>query len=61
MVTRLAWSITEFAEMFGISKGHVYKLAQSGDLHIAKIGGRAVVADEEVQRFSASLKPETAA
>jgi Helix-turn-helix domain len=51
-----AFSVKQFATMFGLSRGMAYKLRDEGKLRITKIGARSVVTVAEARRFQASLE-----
>jgi len=52
---RLLWPIAEAAELLGISKRTLYRIADHGDLKIVKIGRYAYVSDAELRRTVENL------
>ncbi|MEP9370597.1 helix-turn-helix domain-containing protein [Mesorhizobium sp. KR1-2] len=57
---RLAYSIDEFARMFGISRSAVFDLLKSGEVRRSKILTRTVIHASEVRRFAACLTDDAA-
>lgn len=53
---KLAFSVNEFSEIFGVSRSVTYKLIKEGKLNPSKILGRTVITRSEVDRFAASLE-----
>lgn len=53
---RLAYSIDEFCETFGISRALYYDLATAGKVKPSKILSRTVITANEIKRFAASLE-----
>ncbi len=56
IIERQAYSVGEFAEMWSVSRGYLYKLRAQGKLTITKIGGRSVILREESDRFSKEIR-----
>ncbi len=48
---RLVYSVSEAAEALGVSRGWVYLRMQDGTIAAKKIGGRTVIAVEELDRL----------
>lgn len=52
---RRAYSVEEFARMFGFSRKHAYELQHRGLIRFKKIGAKTVVLRDEIVRFESSL------
>jgi Helix-turn-helix domain len=55
-----AFSVKQFATMFGLSRGMAYKLRDEGKLRITKIGARSVITVAEAKRFQRALESDAA-
>ena len=53
------FSVAAVAEMFAISRKHVYELLARGDLHSVHLGKRRLIPRSEVDRFEAALLAQT--
>ena len=42
-IERLCYTVTEAAEMLGISRNHGYEMARRGEIPVLRLGGRIVV------------------
>lgn len=49
--TRLLYPVPEAAAKLGIGRSKFYGLIESGDLHVVKIGRRALVSHDELERY----------
>lgn len=59
-IGREAYTVEEFAEMFGISRSTTYALFRKGTVRPSRILGRTVITKAEKDRFAASLHDEVA-
>jgi hypothetical protein len=50
-----AFSIKQFAAMFSLSHGMIYKLRNEGKLRIAKAGNKSIITATEARRFQSAL------
>lgn len=50
---RAAYSMQEAADLLGVSRSHVYNLAERGQLRLVRIGRRTVVPATEIDRLLA--------
>jgi excisionase family DNA binding protein len=48
---RMLYPIPEAAQKLGIGRSKFYELVESGDLHVVKIGRRALVPHDELVRY----------
>jgi excisionase family DNA binding protein len=48
ITTRRAWSITEAANIYGVSKGFVLRRIKQGDLPTRKVGRRRIILDADL-------------
>jgi|HigsolmetaAR202D_1030399.scaffolds.fasta_scaffold04796_10 excisionase family DNA binding protein len=48
---RAAYPMQEAAELLGVSRSHVYALAERGQLRLVRIGRRTVVPASEIARL----------
>lgn len=46
--------------MLGVSRTAIYELVKDGQLHLVKIGGRSLVATEEIDALVGRLRAEAA-
>lgn len=53
---RLAYTVAEFAALFGRSQTWGYRRVYAGEVVALEIGGRAMITREEILRFMSSLK-----
>lgn len=58
---RVAYRPGEVAERLDVSKAHVYRLINRGQLSVVTLGGRWMVLAEELDRFIERLKAGEAA
>lgn len=58
-MTRLLHPIPDAAQVLGISRTTIYELISAGALKPVKIGRRTFIAQEELERYVASLKEAT--
>lgn len=49
--TRRAYGLSEFADMFGISRDSAKRAAKRGDLKTIRLGGRRLVPLTEIERI----------
>jgi excisionase family DNA binding protein len=49
--TRLAFSMREVGELFGLSRDSIKRYVKNGDLQAIKVGGRVLILASEVQRI----------
>ena len=54
MQTKLAYSIPEAAAAISVSRATLYRLIQSNDLPVVKIGNRTVVRHVDLEKFLAA-------
>lgn len=54
-MTRLLHPTAEAAALIGVGRSTLYELVKSGEIKTVKIGRRTLIADDELQRFVASL------
>jgi excisionase family DNA binding protein len=52
-MTALVWNVAEAAEKLGISRAHIYKFIQTGELRSLKIGSRRMILPADVEDFLA--------
>lgn len=57
-MTRLLHPLTDAAQVLGISRTTIYQLISDGEIRTIKIGRRTLVAQDELERYVASLKKE---
>ena len=48
---RIAFSVTELAELLGISKQHIWNSIRIGDIKKAKLGRRTLIHKSEVEKL----------
>ncbi len=53
---RRAYRVSEFAQMYGLSKAFLYKLRAEGKINISRVSGAAVILREDAERFEAEIK-----
>lgn len=53
---RRAYRVSEFAQMYGVSTGLIYKLRRKGKINISHLAGSAVILREEAERFESEIK-----
>ncbi len=58
--TRLLHSVTEAAQLLGISRAHAYELTTRGELRSVRIGRRRLVSSEALREFIAGLEGDAA-
>lgn len=58
---KVAYRPAEVAELLDVSRSHVYRLIQRGQLSVVTLGGRWMVLSEELDRFMERLKAGEAA
>jgi excisionase family DNA binding protein len=46
-----AWRVNDALRQLSISRATLYKMANSGEIRLAKIGGRTLVPDFEIRRL----------
>jgi excisionase family DNA binding protein len=46
-----AWRVTDALHQLSISRATLYKMAKSGEVRLARVGGRVVVPDSEIMRL----------
>jgi excisionase family DNA binding protein len=46
-----AWRVNDALRQLSISRATLYKMASSGDIRLARIGGRTLVPDAEIKRL----------
>ena len=55
----LLWSIAAASgQLGGLGRSAIYELVKDGRLHVVHLGRRAMIADNELQRFVAALAGE---
>jgi hypothetical protein len=52
------FTVTEFARLFRISRGEVYKLHREKKLRFAKVNARTIITRPEARRFQAALETD---
>jgi excisionase family DNA binding protein len=55
VLMRLGNSLNDAADRIGVSRDGLHDLIRKGELEAKKIGRRTIIAEEELQRFMASL------
>jgi excisionase family DNA binding protein len=53
---RRVFTIAEFARIYGLSRGTVYKLASTGELRISKILGKTVIRAADAEAWEKNLR-----
>ena len=53
-MSKRAFSIHEFCQLYGVSKTLVYKEIKSGRLQTMKVGRRRLITDEQVKAWEGS-------
>lgn len=56
-IERLAYSVTEGADLIGMSRRQLYRLIGTGVIEARKSGTRTLVMRDELERYLASLPP----
>lgn len=51
MMEKLVYSITEAAEVLGISKSHAYELVKQNKLPVVELGKRRVIIKESLEQW----------
>lgn len=46
-----AWRVNDALRQLSISRATLYKMANSGEIRLARIGGRTLVPDAEIKRL----------
>jgi excisionase family DNA binding protein len=46
-----AWRVNDALLQLGISRATLYKMANNGEIRLARIGGRTLVPDSEIRRL----------
>lgn len=46
-----AWRVNDALRQLSISRATLYKMASSGEIRLAKIGGRTLIPDFEIRRL----------
>jgi excisionase family DNA binding protein len=46
-----AWRVSDALLQLGISRATLYKMANKGEIRLARIGGRTLVPDAEIKRL----------
>lgn len=57
----LAHSVTKGAERVGVSRAHLYRENAAGRIEFIRIGRRVLVTEDELRRYLADRRAETAA
>jgi excisionase family DNA binding protein len=58
---KLAYRPVEVAERLDVSRAHIYRLIQRGQISVVTLGGRWMVLAEELDRFIERVKAGEAA
>lgn len=53
---RIAYSIDEVAARFGVTKRHIFRLIQRGEMRRVKIGRKAMVLAEDLEAYIDRLR-----
>jgi len=56
---RRAYTIAEFADMWGTSKSTIHRLIHAGDLHAFKLGARVMISAKEEKAFQKRKEEES--
>ena len=53
---RRAYSVDEFARMYGVSRAFIYRLARDGKINISRVEGSSRIFRDELERFESQFK-----
>lgn len=51
MTSRLAYGVSEVAELTSLSRSTIYNLVKSGQLKLIRIGGRSVILHDDLMQL----------
>lgn len=46
-----AWRVNDALRQLSVSRATLYKMAKSGEIRLARIGGRTLIPDSEIRRL----------
>ena len=52
-------SVSDAPKVFGVSRSHIYRIAEQGQIDLVKMGRRTMVKTETMLAYINSLKPMT--